>query len=52
MIFEEQEVETQQVTVAGQKRLIIGDVLGLLERINRAVGFEKKFPFMPVQLRS
>ncbi len=51
-IFEEHEVETQKVTIAGQKRLIIGDVLGLLERINRAVGFEKKFPFMPVQLRS
>jgi len=50
-IFEAQEVDVQHVTIAGQKRLIIGDLLGLLDRINRAVGFEKKFPFMPVQQR-
>jgi hypothetical protein len=29
--------------------VIVGDVKGLTERINMAVGFQKKFPFLPVK---
>jgi len=36
------------VVVAGVEKVIIGDLLGLLKRINRAVGFKKEYPFLPV----
>ncbi|MBP8081961.1 MAG: amidohydrolase family protein [Spirochaetes bacterium] len=43
-------IKYQTVRIAGIDRFIIGDLLGVLNRINKAVGFKKKFPFMPVEL--
>ncbi|HPJ13594.1 MAG TPA: hydrolase, partial [Spirochaetota bacterium] len=43
-------IKYQTVRIAGIDRFIIGDLLGVLSRINKAVGFKKKFPFMPVEL--
>lgn len=49
-IFNEFDVEFQKIRVQGVEKLIIGDLLGLLRRINQAVGFKKTFPFMPVDV--
>ncbi len=49
-LFNDLGVEFQHVRVQGSEKIIIGDLLGLLRRINRAVGFKKKFPFMPVDV--
>lgn len=48
--FRKFDIKYQIVKIAGIDRFIIGDLKGVLERINKAVGFQKKFPFMPVEL--
>lgn len=47
-LFESLNVNYQAIVLAGKEKIIIGDLLGLLRRISRAVGFRKEFPFMPV----
>lgn len=47
-IFDALGVEYQAIVMDGKEKVIIGDLLGLLRRISRAVGFKKEFPFMPV----
>jgi cytosine/adenosine deaminase-related metal-dependent hydrolase len=47
-LFDELDVEYQEVRVQGRNKLIVGDLIGLLRRISQAVGFKKEFPFMPV----
>ncbi|MGL4370910.1 MAG: amidohydrolase family protein [Spirochaetota bacterium] len=48
-LFDSLDVEYQNVNVDGVDKLIVGDLIGLLKRISRAVGFKKEFPFMPVR---
>ncbi|MDA3901456.1 MAG: amidohydrolase family protein [Spirochaetes bacterium] len=48
-IFQELEVEVEKIVVEGVEKLVIGNLTGLLDRVNRVVGFKKKFPFLPVQ---
>ena len=48
-LFEALKIKFQNVTVDGVDKIIIGDLKGLTERINRAVGFQKRFPFLPVE---
>jgi cytosine/adenosine deaminase-related metal-dependent hydrolase len=50
-LFERLDVEYQNVRVDGVDKLIIGDLVGLLQRISRAVGFKKEFPFLPVDFK-
>ncbi len=38
----------QHIVLDGTDKVIVGDPLGLLKRISRAVGFKKEFPFFPV----
>jgi cytosine/adenosine deaminase-related metal-dependent hydrolase len=47
-LFSSLGVKYQEVVLAGVEKVIIGDLLGLLKRINRAVGFKKEYPFLPV----
>ncbi len=47
-LFSSLGVKCQEVVVAGVEKVVIGDLLGLLNRINRAVGFKKEYPFLPV----
>lgn len=47
-VFSSLGVKYQEVVVAGVEKVVIGDLLGLLKRINRAVGFKKEYPFLPV----
>ncbi len=47
-LFDELGVGYQHVVRQGTARIIIGDLLGLLKRVSRAVGFKKEFPFIPV----
>lgn len=48
-LFDYFNVEYQEITLKGAARKIItGDLTGLLRRISRAVGFKKEFPFIPV----
>lgn len=49
-LFDSLAIEYQELTVDGIPKIIIGDLKGVLKRINRAVGFKKEFPFMPVDL--
>lgn len=48
-VFDKLGINYQNIEVDGVDKIIIGDLIGVLERINKAVGFEKKFPFMPVK---
>ncbi len=48
-LFDTLKIKYQNVTVDGARKILTGDVKGLTERINRAVGFQKKFPFLPVE---
>lgn len=47
-LFSSLGVKCQELVVAGVEKVVIGDLLGLLKRINRAVGFKKEYPFLPV----
>ncbi|MDY6968197.1 MAG: amidohydrolase family protein [Spirochaetota bacterium] len=47
--FDSLEIEYQNISVDGVKKIIIGDVIGLIKRIERAVGYKKKFPFLPIE---
>ncbi len=42
-------VQFQEVVVEDTEKIVIGDLTGLLDRVNRAVGFKKKLPFLPVE---
>ncbi len=48
-LFDSLKIDYQEVIVDDVEKIVIGDLNGLLKRINRAVGFEKKFPFLPVE---
>ncbi|MBN2401132.1 MAG: amidohydrolase family protein [Spirochaetes bacterium] len=50
-IFEALKVKYQNLIVDGVEKIIIGDLKGVTDRINRAVGFQKKFPFLPVEFK-
>jgi cytosine/adenosine deaminase-related metal-dependent hydrolase len=48
-VFDSLKMEYQHITMQGVKKVIVGDLIGLLNRINKAIGFKKSFPFMPVK---
>lgn len=48
-LFESLGQPYQEIVLAGQKKIIKGDLQGVLQRISRAVGFKKEFPFLPVE---
>ncbi len=48
-IFEKLKIKYQNAIIDGSQKVVTGDLKGLTERINRAVGFRKKFPFLPVE---
>lgn len=48
-LFEALEVPFQKIKVAGSKKVIEGDVLGLLERVRQSVGFRKELEYLPVE---
>lgn len=50
-IFVAQKSQYQKVVLDGKEKVIIGDLIGLLKRISKAVGFKKEFPFMPVEFK-
>ncbi|MCU0846570.1 MAG: amidohydrolase family protein [Spirochaetes bacterium] len=47
-VFDSLKVDYQRIRLGGTDKVIIGDPVGLLRRISRAVGFKKEFPFLPV----
>jgi 5-methylthioadenosine/S-adenosylhomocysteine deaminase len=47
-LFDSLDVEYQHIVLEGKPKIVVGDLLGVLKRISHAVGFKKKFPFMPV----
>lgn len=49
-LFDSLKIKYQRLRVDGVSKLVKGDLKGVLKRINRAVGFKKKFPFMPVEI--
>jgi hypothetical protein len=48
-LFDSLGVGYQEIVMDGVEKIVIGDILGVLRRISRAVGFKKEFPFMPVE---
>jgi cytosine/adenosine deaminase-related metal-dependent hydrolase len=48
-LFDSFRVDYQEVVLDSERKIIAGDLTGLLKRISRAVGFKKEFPFMPVE---
>jgi 5-methylthioadenosine/S-adenosylhomocysteine deaminase len=48
-VFDELGTAYQEIRIDGADKIIIGDPVGLLRRISRAVGFKKEFPFLPVE---
>ena len=48
-LFEALEIPFQKVKVDSYKKIINGDLLGLLEKVRDAVGFQKTFEFLPVE---
>ncbi|MDR3236903.1 MAG: amidohydrolase family protein [Spirochaetia bacterium] len=48
-IFDELGVDYQRVIIKGEERVVIGDLIGLMKRISRAVGFKKDLPYLPVE---
>ena len=48
-LFDELGVGYQHIVLKGSDRIITGDLIGLLKRVSRAVGFKKELPFLPVE---
>lgn len=48
-LFEALEIPFQKVKVAGSKKIVAGDILGLLDRIRKSVGFHKELAYLPVE---
>jgi 5-methylthioadenosine/S-adenosylhomocysteine deaminase len=48
-LFDSLGVKYQKILMEDTEKIITGDLIGLLKRISRAVGFKKEFPFMPVE---
>lgn len=48
-IFDAHGVKYQEIRIDGADKIISGDLIGLLKRISKAVGFKKEFPFLPVE---
>ena len=48
-LFEALDISFQKIKVDKYKKIIHGDILGLLDRIRKAVGFEKHLEFLPVE---
>lgn len=48
-LFDDLGIKYQQIVLDGVDKIIIGDLIGLLQRISRAVGFKKEFSFIPVE---
>lgn len=48
-LFDKLGVSYKRITMEGEERVIVGDPVGLLKRISRAVKFKKEFPFFPVE---
>lgn len=49
-LFHDCGVDYTEVSVRGRRKLVKGDPAALLKRIREAVGFDKSFEFMPIDL--
>ena len=48
-LFNKLKINYEKIIVEGTPKIIIGNPIGLLKRISRAVGFKKTYPFLPVE---
>ena len=48
-LFDFLNVDYQEIIIDDVEKIIIGNLIELLKRISRAVGFKKVFPFLPVE---
>ncbi len=48
-LFEALNIKYQKIKVDGFKKILDGDILGLLSRIRKSVGFHKTLEFLPVE---
>ncbi len=50
-LFDALKVPYQRIVLDGEEKVVIGDLLGMLRRISKAVHFKKEFPFLPVEFQ-
>ncbi len=48
-VFEAMNIPFQKILVNGHRKILDGDVLGLLDRVRQAVKFRKQLDFLPVE---
>ena len=48
-VFEALDIDYQKVKVVNNKKIVVGDILGLLDRVRKAVGFKKELAYLPVE---
>ncbi len=48
-LFDALGIKYQNIVLDDAEKIVAGDIIGLLKRISRAVGFKKTFPFLPVE---
>ncbi|MCS6984105.1 MAG: amidohydrolase family protein [Leptospiraceae bacterium] len=48
-VFEAMKIPYQKILVAGHRKIVDGDILGLLARVRKAVKFHKILDFLPVE---
>jgi len=48
-LFEALDISFQKIKVASHRKIVDGDILGLIRRVRKAVGFKKDFEFLPVE---
>ena len=48
-VFEALDIDYQKVKVVNNKKIVAGDILGLLDRVRKAVGFKKELAYLPVE---
>ena len=48
-VFDAMKIPYQTIVVKGARKIVAGDILGLQNRIRRAVKFKKELDFLPIE---
>ena len=48
-VFDAMKIPYQTIAVKGARKIVAGDILGLQNRIRRAVKFKKELDFLPIE---
>jgi len=48
-LFDSFKIKYQNFRIKGEEKILAGDLVGLLKRIENAIGMKKEFPFLPIE---